>query len=265
MTNLVTVADVGHVRTITLNRPEKKNALSTQLAWSVVEAVDAAAKVDDVWVIAITGSGDAFCAGLDLSPDGERYSPFSRQDSQLEDIGWVGHFLLSIRKRCDKPVVGGINGVAVGAGLGLAMATDVRLVARSARMMAGYTRIGGSPDAGLTVTLPQAMGYEKAMRFMMENRTLTGDEAVTWGLAGEAVDDDKFSARLAEYCQELCAWSPITLRLLKRGMVKSMESTDMEQQLRYEVSNIRIAFASDDAKEARQAFFEKRKPVFQGR
>ena len=109
------------------------------------------------------------------------------------------------------------------------------------------------------------MGYEQAMRFMMENRTVTGNEAVTWGLAGEVVDDDKFSARLAEYCQSLCEWSPITLRLLKRGMVKSMESTDMEQQLRYEVSNIRIAFASDDAKEARQAFLEKRKPVFQGR
>ena len=265
MTELVTVADVGHVRTITLNRPEKKNALSTELAWKVIEAVDEAAKVDNVWVVAITGSGDAFCAGLDLSPEGERYSPFTAQNTQLEDIGWVGHFLLSIRKRCDKPVVGGINGVAVGAGLGLAMATDVRLIARSARLMAGYTRIGGSPDAGLTVTLPQAMGYEKAMRFMMENRTVTGDEAVTWGLAGEAVDDADFADRLQAYCQELCAWSPITLRLLKRGMVKSMESTDMEQQLRYEVGNIRIAFASDDAKEARKAFFEKRRPVFTGK
>ena len=84
-------------------------------------------------------------------------------------------------------------------------------------------------------------------------------------MAGEAVDDDKFADRLAAYCQELCAWSPITLRLLKRGMVKSLESTDIEQQLRYEVGNIRIAFASDDAKEARQAFFEKRKPVFVGK
>ncbi|HEX5378548.1 MAG TPA: enoyl-CoA hydratase-related protein [Phenylobacterium sp.] len=264
MTDLVTVADKGHVRTITLNRPDKKNALNNELAWGVVAAVDAAAQLDDVWVIAITGSGDSFCAGLDLS-GGERFSPLSTQSAQLDDISWVGQFLLSIRKRCDKPVVGGINGVAVGAGLGLAMATDVRLVSRSARLMAGYTRIGGSPDAGLTITLPQAMGYEKAMRFMMENRTVMGDEAVTLGMAGEVADDDKFQARLADYCQELCAWSPITLRLLKRGMAKSMETTDLETQLRYEVSNIRMAFASDDAKEARKAFFEKRPPVFQGR
>ena len=264
MTDIVSIADQGHVRTITLNRPDKKNALSNELAWGVVAAVDAATLDDNVWVVAITGSGDAFCAGLDLS-GGERFSPLSEQSAQLDDISWVGQFLLAIRKRCDKPVVGGINGVAVGAGLGLAMATDVRLVARGARLMAGYTRIGGSPDAGLTITLPQAMGYERAMRFMMENRTVLGEEAVALGMAGEVVDDDQLAERLAAYCQELCQWSPITLRLLKRGMSKSLETTDMEQQLRYEVSNIRMAFSSQDAKEARKAFFEKRKPVFTGK
>jgi 2-(1,2-epoxy-1,2-dihydrophenyl)acetyl-CoA isomerase len=197
MSKLVEVTDKGHVRTIRLNRPEKKNALPQALAWGVVEAVDRAAVEDDVWVVAITGSGDAFCAGLDLSPANEPYHPKTPMAAQLDDIGWVGEFLLAIRKRCDKPVVGGINGVAVGAGLGLAMACDVRLVAASARLMAGYTRIGGSPDAGLTVTLPQAMGYERAMRFMMENRTVLGEEAVALGMAGEVVDDAAFADRLA--------------------------------------------------------------------
>jgi len=264
MTKLVEVTDQGHVRTIRLNRAEKKNALSQALAWGVVEAVDAAAADDNVWVVAITGAGDAFCAGLDLSGS-DPYSPYPPMTAQLDDIGWVGQFVLSIRKRCDKPVVGGINGVAVGAGLGLAMATDVRLVASSARLMAGYTRIGGSPDAGLTITLPQAIGYEQAMRFMMENRTVNGAEAVALGMAGEVVDDAGFEARLAAYCQELCAWSPITLRLLKRGIAKSFENPDMEQQLRYEVSNIRRAFGSEDGQEARKAFLEKRPPVFTGR
>lgn len=264
MTEMVRITNAGHVRTIALNRPQVKNALSDELAWSVVDAIDEASKDDNVWIIAVTGTGDAFCAGLDLTMT-ERSSPLSPQDAQLDDLGWVGNFLLAIRKRCDKPVVGGVNGVAVGAGLGLAMACDVRLVARSARMMAGYTRIGGSPDGGLTITLPQAMGYERAMRFMMENRTVTGDEAVRLGMAGEVVEDAKFADRLSEYCAELCRWSPITLRLLKRGMVKSLESVDMEQQLRYELSNIRRAFSSEDAKEARQAFLEKRQPVFKGK
>jgi len=265
MSNVIQTRDAGHVRTIILNRAEKKNALSDELAWGVIRAVEDAASDDNVWVIAVTGSGDAFCAGLDLSGSGESASPLSPQSRQLDDIGWVGQFLLTIRKKCDKPVVGGINGVAVGAGLGLAMATDVRLVARSARLMAGYTRIGGSPDGGLTVTLPQAIGFEQAMRFMMENRTVLGEEAVALGMAGEVVDDDKFEARLDEYCQQLCQWSPITFRLLKRGMTRSLESTDMEQQLRYELSNIRMAFSSADAQEARKAFFERRDPVFKGK
>jgi 2-(1,2-epoxy-1,2-dihydrophenyl)acetyl-CoA isomerase len=264
MTELVQISNDGYVRTIRLNRPEKKNALSSELAWRIVEAVDDAARDDSVWVVAITGTGDAFCAGLDLTGP-PPYSPHSRQTAQLDDVGWVGNFLLAIRKRCDKPVVAGVNGAAVGAGLGLAMAADARLVARSARLMAGYTRIGGSPDAGLSITLPQVMGYERAMRFMMENRTLNGDEAVAWGMAGEVVDDDRFDDRLAAYCQSLCEWSPITLRLLKRSITKSYETTDLEAQLRYEVSNIRMAFASEDAKEARAAFLEKRKPTFHGR
>jgi enoyl-CoA hydratase/carnithine racemase len=267
MSELVKVDQVGHVRTITLNRPEKKNALSDALAWGVVAAIDDAARDDDVWVVALTGSGDSFCAGLDLAnfSGAERFSPLSPRAAQLDDITWAGQFVLSIRKRCDKPVVGAINGAAVGAGLGLAMATDARIVARGARLMAGYTRIGASPDGGLSITLLQAMGYERALRFMMENRTVNGDEAVALGMAGEVVDDEDLPTRLAEYCARLCDWSPITLRLLKRGLAKSLETTDLEQQLRYEIGNIRMALASQDAKEARQAFFEKRKPVFSGR
>lgn len=103
------------------------------------------------------------------------------------------------------------------------------------------------------------------MRFMMENKTLVGDEAVAWGLAGEAVDEAAFADRLAAYCQDLCAWSPITLRLLKRGIVKAVDSIDMESQLRFEVANIRKAFGSEDGQEARRAFLEKRRPQFTGR
>lgn len=138
MGDVIEIRDEGHVRTIVLNRPEKKNALSNELAWGVLEAVKKATVEDDVWVIALTGSGDSFCAGLDLSSD-DKTTPYTPQQLQLDDLGWVGQFLLTLRKGCDKPVVGGINGVAVGAGLGLAMSTDVRLISRSARLMAGYT------------------------------------------------------------------------------------------------------------------------------
>ncbi len=265
MSEEIRIENKGHVRTIIMNRPSVKNALNETLAWGLIGALEDAASDDSVWVIAITGTGDAFCSGLDLSGPGSAASPLSGQGQQLDDLGWVGRFLITIRQNCDKPVVGGINGVAVGAGLGLAMATDARIISKSARLMAGYTRIGGSPDAGLTITLPQVMGYEKALRFMMENRTVQGKEAKKLGMAGEVTADDALAERLQDYCQELCQWSPITLRLLKRGLVQSLETTDMKAQLRYELANIRRAFTSDDAKEARLAFMEKRKPVFTGK
>ncbi len=265
MSELLVVEQEGAVRHIRLNRPAKKNALSDELAWGIVTAVEEAARDDSVWVVAITGTADAFCAGLDLSPDNERHSPYSAQDTLLDDVSWVGKFPLTLREVCDKPVVAGINGVAVGAGLSLAMAADIRIVARSARMMAGYTRIGGSPDGGLSWTLPQAIGYEQAMRFMLENRTVQGEEAVRLGLAGEVVDDDALDGRLRAYTQEIAKWSPITTRSAKRVIGQGSRTPDLEPHVRFELATIRRAFQSEDAQEARRAFFEKRAPKFEGR
>jgi 2-(1,2-epoxy-1,2-dihydrophenyl)acetyl-CoA isomerase len=264
MTSVLEIHDAGRVRTISLHRPEKKNALSSELAWAIVEAVEAAARDDDVWVVAITGSGDAFCSGLDLSGGGEDASPLSGHSGFLDDISWVGRFPLVLRQVCDKPVIGGVNGVAAGAGLSLAMACDIRLMARSARLIAGYPRIGGSPDGGLTWTLPQAIGYEQAMRFLLENRTVGADEALALGLVGEVVDDEAFARRLSEYCELIAARSPITTRSTKRTIGKATTSIDLESHVRYELASITRAFRSNDAQEARKAFFEKRDPTFEG-
>ena len=255
----------GHVRTLILNRVEKKNAINSELAWGVIDAVESATRDDDTWVIAITGTGDSFCAGVDLTGGGPNASPLTRQTSQLDDIGWVGRFLLTLRTACDKPLVAGINGVAVGAGLSLAMAADIRLIERSARLMAGYPRIGGSPDGGLTFTLAQALGYEQAMRFLLENRTVLGEEAVSMGLAGEVVDDGQMRTRLSEYCQMLTERSPLTMRLTKRGLERATRSIDLEAHLRFELANIQRAFRSEDGIEARKAFLAKRPPIFHGR
>ena len=186
----VSVRDEGHVRYITLDRPEKMNALNNELAWGVITALEEAACDDNVWVVGLTGSGRAFCAGLDLTGGGDDVSPLPPLTRQLDDLGWVSRILLVCRHACDKPIVAGINGVAVGGGLALAMAADIRIMKRSARLMAGYPRIGGSPDGGLSFTLPEAMNYEQSMRFLLENRTVQGDEALALGLVGDVVDDD---------------------------------------------------------------------------
>jgi 2-(1,2-epoxy-1,2-dihydrophenyl)acetyl-CoA isomerase len=264
MGDVLRIADKGRVRTIVLNCPEKKNALSHELAWGVVTAVEHAAHDDAIWVIAITGSGDAFCAGLDLGGPGEDVSPLSPQDRQMDDVSWVGRFALVLRHLCDKPIVAGINGVAAGAGLSLAMAADIRIASRRARLVAGYPRIGASPDGGLTWTLPQAIGYEQAMRFLLENRSVDADEALRRGFVGEVVDDERFETRLAEYCALLADRAPIASRLTKRGVTRAT-AIDLEAQVRFELANIRRAFATEDAQEARRAFFEKRPPIFHGR
>ncbi len=266
MASVFDIEQDGHVRTIILNRPDKMNALSTELAWGVIGAVEEAAGDDSVWVVAITGSGNAFCAGLDLSGNRDQsFNPQSPLGQQLDDLSWVGQFFLTLRQKCDKPIVAGVNGAAVGAGLSLAMAADMRVVAKSARLIAGYPRIGGSPDGGLSYTLRECMGHEQAMRFLLENRTVGGEEAVRLGMAGELVEDDELRSRLAEYCHSLTQLSPVTGRLTKRTVVKAATTTDLETHLRYELATIHRAFASEDAQEARKAFLEKRAPIFKGR
>lgn len=263
MSAILTSTD-GHVRTFRLNRPEVKNALNDELSWGIIRAVKEANEDDDVWVIAITGSGDSFCSGLDLRGRGESHNPQSRMTQQLDDLSWISQFPLLFRQQCEKPIVGGINGVAVGGGLSLALACDIRLMARGARILAGYPRIGGSPDGGMTWTLSQSIGYEKTIRFLLENRTVNGDEAFELGIVGEVVDDDKFESRLQEYCQQLATISPITARMTKRTVTKATTAIDLEAQLRLEISSIGRAFSSADGREARQAFLEKRSPKFKG-
>lgn len=262
VSEVLSIKNDGHVRTIMLNRPEKMNALSNELAWGIVAAVEEAAKDDSVWVVAITGSGNAFCSGLDLSGRGD-YTPFSPQDTYLDDISWVGRFPLVLRHICDKPVVAGVNGVAVGAGLSLALSADIRMAAQSARFIAGYPRIGASPDGGMTWTLPQLIGYEQAMRFLLENRTVSADEALSLGMVGEVVPDEQFAHRLSEYCAFLAERPPITARLTKRGVTKAC-AIDLEAQVRFELANIKRAFDSQDSKRAIKAFLEKCQVKFEG-
>ncbi|MCE7928408.1 MAG: enoyl-CoA hydratase/isomerase family protein [Dehalococcoidia bacterium] len=274
MSDVLEMRNAGRVRTIVLNRPEALNALSDELAWGLVGAVEEAVNDDSVWVIAITGAGRAFCAGLDLKQnlrggtvlsERKNHSPLSDQSLFLDDLTWISRFLTVLRQKCDKPIVGGINGVAVGGGLSLALACDIRLMAKSARIMAGYPRIGGSPDGGMSFTLPQAIGYEQAMRFLLENRSVDADEALRLGLVGEVVEDERFEARLAEYCARLAKVSPVTARLTKRDVVKATTAIDLEAHLRLEISNIMKSLGSEDGREAQQAFFEKREATFKGR
>jgi 2-(1,2-epoxy-1,2-dihydrophenyl)acetyl-CoA isomerase len=257
----------GPVRVLRLNRPERKNALTSELGWSIVEAVREAAADDAVRVVGLTGQGDAFCSGVDLRGDsgGDVRVPLSPQEAAVDDLGWIQRLLLVMRVACEKPVVAGVNGVAVGAGLSLAMCADVRVASAAARFHPGYARAGTSPDGGLTWTLPQAVGHERAMRFLLDQRMISAAEAAELGLVGEVVDVDGFEARFLEYCATLAEVAPIAARQTKRMLVRSSLPADLEAHLRDELRNARRGLASEDGKEAVAAILEKRKPEFRGR
>ena len=257
---LISTTDRG-VRTITHNRADRLNAVNARLADELPRAVDEAAHDDAVRVVVITGAGRGFCSGLDLSepprlPDGDL-----RQ--RLDALAWVGRWVLALVS-CEKPVVAAINGAAAGAGFGLALAADIRLVARGARVSAGYVRRGLSPDAGVSWFLPRLIGLSRASEILLSGRDLDADEALRVGLAAAVYDDTSFSESTMQYAERLAAGPPIAYALTKRLLTSSAETT-LEDQLTRELAFIKVCFGSHDVAEALAAFAGKRAPVFQGR
>jgi enoyl-CoA hydratase/carnithine racemase len=267
VSQILETSDVEFVRVIRLNRPERKNALNAELGWAIVAAVEEAARGDRVRVIGVTGAGDAFCSGLDLGPaDDERpQTNLSPQEEIVDDYGWVNRFPLAMRARCDKPVVAGVNGVAVGAGFSLAMSADIRVACESARFLAGYARAGTSPDGGLTWTLSQAIGYERALRFLLEQEMVSAAQALELGIVGEVVSQDGFADHFLEYCARLASVAPVAARQTKRMVDRASTPFDLEAHLRDEIANARRGLATEDGREAIAAIREKRAPVFRGR
>ncbi|MCU0648280.1 MAG: enoyl-CoA hydratase-related protein [Gemmatimonadaceae bacterium] len=249
------------VRTITLNRPERLNAVNPSLALELPAALREAHADDEVRVIVLTGAGRAFCAGLDLSePAG--LGAGSRAD-RLDDLAWVGRWVLAVAE-CEKPVIAALNGVAAGAGFGLALAADIRVIATGASLMAGYIRRGLSPDAGVSWWLPRLIGAGRATEIILTGRDVTADEAERIGLVSRQLPADDFGSHVATYAESFAAGPPIALALSKRLLRSALEQP-LRDHLRDELTHIRTAFGTEDVQEALVAFREKRTPVFRGR
>jgi len=250
----------GHVRFLTLNRPARKNALSGELVDAINEGFASAAAEDAIRVIGLTGAGDAFCSGADLSPEPAAARPARRADS----ADHVVRLVRGIRVDCEKPVVAGVGGIAIGAGLSLALCADMRIASSTARFHPGYARAGSSPDCGLSWTLPQAIGHERAMRFLLEPRMHAADEALALGLVGEVVAARRFEEAFRAYCHKVAEVAPLASRQTKRLVTRAGLLADLDDHLREELDLARRALSSEDGREAVKAIFEKRKPEFTG-
>ena len=263
MTNSLEIENDERLRVLRLNRPERKNALNSELLRAIADAIRDAAHDDDVWAIALTGNGDAFCSGLDLAANDS--DPDDRAD---EDDGAdaADHFAMVMRVECEKPILAGVNGVAVGIGVSLAMAADIRIAAPSARFHPGYARVATSPDGGATVTISQALGYEGAMRFFLEQRMVSATEARDIGLVGEVTESDaEFEDRFLAYGRMLAGLAPIAAQQTKRLVSRVTTPAELPAHLDEEIRLALHGLSSEDSREAVRAMMTKESPHFQGR
>ena len=268
MSEVLEVQTDGRLRVLRLNRPERKNALDRALIAALHRSFRDAAADDDVWAVVVTGNGDGFCSGLDFGDQAGAGTVPARDEDRPppEGDGGLPHLTVVMQVGCEKPVLAGVNGVAVGAGVSLAMNADIRIAAPSARFHPGYARLGLSPDLGLTWTLPRAIGYERAMRFLLESRMVPASEALELGLVSEVVErDEDLDGRLLEYGTMLANVAPIAARQTKRLMLQADQPADLVAHLDAEIELVMQALESHDSVEAMRAMQSRENPNFTGR
>ena len=250
--SLVLQETIDGVRVLRLNRPDNLNGVTPELSFELADALESAMRDPDVRVIGLTGQGKAFCAGADLG--GSKNSDFAQD--RLDDFGAAGRIVFAARVTGDKPVIAGINGLAMGVGVAFAMLGDMRIASTAAKFSPGYARVATSPDGGLTWTLPQAIGHERTMRFLLEGKTLEAEEALRIGMVGELVDAEGFDDSFLTYCKKISENSPYALRQTKRLITKSELSHDLASLIQDELRYVYRGLKSDDAKTAIKALFK---------
>ncbi|WP_300016960.1 enoyl-CoA hydratase-related protein [uncultured Roseobacter sp.] len=245
------------VATITLNRVEKMNALSTQMRAEIAYAVSEAGKT--ARVVVITGAGKAFCSGQDL---GDRVSAanLDLERTLRDEYQPMLHAIIE----CPVPTIAAVNGPAAGAGANLALAADVVIAAESAYFLQAFARIGLIPDAGGTYVMPRTMGTAKAMGAALFADKISARQADDWGLIWEAVPDAEFDAHWKARAAHL-AQGPTAAYAAIKKVIRGSWDNSMEDQLTLEAKQQGHCGKSRDFKEGVLAFTEKRPAQFEGR
>jgi enoyl-CoA hydratase/carnithine racemase len=254
-TMLVDRASNGVV-TLTLNRPERKNAMNTAMfneLLTVFREIDVSS-TDRVLVI--TGAGDAFCSGADLSDRG------SDPRHSLSRLHWVADIALALH-RIPKPVIAKVNGVAVGAGMNLALACDLIVASDTARFSEIFARRGLSIDFGGSWLLPRLIGMHRAKELALFADIISAKEAAELGLVNRVLPPGELDAFVHDWANRLAAGPPIALALTKRLLTNSFNVT-MDEALEAEGMAQSVNTATEDTAEAIRAFLEKREPKFKG-
>jgi enoyl-CoA hydratase/carnithine racemase len=242
------------VAKIAINRPEVKNALNVQSNEEILAALKDAEADDNMRVVLIVGTGDAFCAGMDLKSmqrTGPRRSEASKESRK---------FMTQMKK----PIIGVVNGYCLGGGLELLLCCDLRIALKTAKIGMTETSIGMVPGNGGTQRLPRAVGMIKAKEMIFMAERITGEEAEKIGLVNRAVDQDKLWEVVDEFTNTIKEKAPLAIGYAKQAMQRAWE-TGLEEGLLIEAYYSGLNYASEDREEGIKAFLEKRKPEWKFR
>ncbi len=258
------------VGVVTLNRPERLNAVNWKLSQELVDLFRDLRQRDEVRVIVLTGAGRGFCSGGDaewLSGSSDRGIP-GLSDAPLEryqrktPAGPVAEFARMIVE-VDKPVIAAVHGPAMGAGLAFALACDRRFADATTRMSAAMVRLGFAPDCGITYFLPRITSLSTALMMVETGKILEAEECYEEGLIDELVDEGEALPAALSYAKELASGPSVAVDLARRFIYKSLTST-LDEMLDYEAVAATMSAHTEDAREGTSAFVEKRPAVFKG-
>jgi 2-(1,2-epoxy-1,2-dihydrophenyl)acetyl-CoA isomerase len=255
----------GHIATITLNRPAKRNAYSETMVHEILNALADARDDDQIRAVIVTGAGKGFCAGGDISRDFQYPARYRghRLESMLE-MRENMHVLIRFLDRFDKPVIAAVNGAAVAGGLTLALACDFRIAAESAKLGDTSLKFGLIPDEGGAYFFARFMGLDRALKMSLLSEVYSARQALELGLVTEVVADEELMTRARELAARLAEGPPIAIRITKRMMYKQ-RSMQLDNALEDAAMATLVANYTEDVKEGTAAFHEKRKPQFKGK
>ena len=249
------------VGTILLNRPQSKNAFTLEMIDQWADALRSARTDPSVRVVVLTGAGDAFCAGIDLSVlESVGEEPLALKSMLSDGVHQIAHAVADL----DKPMIAAVNGAAVGAGMDMALMCDIRLMKQSARMSEAYIRVGLVPGDGGCYYLPRLVGMAKALELLWTGDFVDSAEALRIGLVSHVYADDDFESAYGYFAAKLAQQPPINVQMIKRATYQSANA-DLRTSLDLISSHLAVVTGTRDAREARSAFQERRQPSFERR
>ncbi len=249
-----------HVATVTLNRPEAMNSVDPEMRALLHSCWDRLHDDDEIRVVIVTGAGTrAFCTGSDL----KKTLPSQNSAAQQQFGNPAGASLIA-NLSTDKPMIAAINGFAMGGGMELALACDIRICSENAEFALPEVKVGSMPGAGGTVRLPRFIGRSDAMLMLLTGNRSNAAEALRIGLVSKVLPQAELLAEAEAIAQTIAANAPLSVRAVKRMVLKG-EDMPLEQAIEAERLAFGLLYSSEDRIEGRLAFAEKRKPQFKGR